>query len=83
MRTIEIPYSEDLLIAAGQEPRELEQEMRFLLAAKMFEIRRLSLGKASELAGMPRLRFMDELGRRRIPVINLADDQIRDELRDD
>ncbi len=82
MQTIEIPYNDDLLIAAGQERRELEQEMRFLLAAKMFEIRRLSLGKASELAGMTRLRFMDELGRFRIPVINLAADQIQDELRD-
>lgn len=83
MRALEIPYSEDLLIASGQEPWELEQELRFLLAAKLFELRRLSLGKASEMAGMPYVRFMDELGRRRIPVINLADDQIQDELRDD
>ena len=56
--------------------------MRFLLAAKLFELRPLSLGKASELAGLPRLRFMDELGRRQIPVINLAEDQISDELVD-
>lgn len=83
MRTLEIPYSEDLLIASGQEPQELEQELRFLLASKLFELRRLSLGKASELAGIPRLQFMDELGRRQIPVINLAEDQIADELRDD
>jgi predicted HTH domain antitoxin len=81
MRVLEIPYSEDLLIASGQEPRELELELRFLLASKLFELRRLSLGKASELAGIPRLRFMDELGSRQIPVINLAEDQITDELR--
>ena len=35
MRVLEIPYSEDLLIASGQEPQELEQEMRFLLAAEL------------------------------------------------
>jgi predicted HTH domain antitoxin len=52
MRVLEIPYSEDLLIASGQEPQELEQELRFLLASKLFELRRLSLGKASEVAGI-------------------------------
>lgn len=37
MRVLEIPYSEDLLIASGQEPQELEQELRFLLASRLFE----------------------------------------------
>jgi predicted HTH domain antitoxin len=54
-----------------------------LVASKLFELRRLSLGKASELAGISRIHFMDELGRPQIPVINLTEDQIRDELRDD
>lgn len=83
MPVLEIPYSRDLLIASGKEPQELEQEFRFMLAAALFQQRRLSLGKASEMAGMPKLHFMDELGRKQIPVINLADDQIADELRDD
>ena len=83
MPMLQIPYSDDLLVASGQEREELEGELRFLLASKLFELRRLSLGKASELAGVPKLRFMDQLGLRGIPVINLADDQIADELRDD
>jgi hypothetical protein len=33
MRALEIPYSEDLLIASGQEPQELEQDLGFLLAS--------------------------------------------------
>lgn len=56
--------------------------MRLLLAVKLFELQCLSLGKAAELAGLPKLRFLDELGRREIPVVNLEDDQIADELRD-
>lgn len=69
-------------MASGQERSELEGEFRFLLAVKLFELRRLSIGKASELAGMPKLTFMDELGRRKIPIINLSDEQIADELED-
>jgi hypothetical protein len=30
---------------------------------------------------MPRLNFINEIGRMGIPVINLDDDQIRDELK--
>ena len=81
MQVLSIPYSEDLLIASGKSKEALEQELRFLLAVKLFELRRLSLGKAAELCGMKKINFMDEMGRMGIPVINLDDDQIRDELK--
>ncbi len=82
MRMLSIPYSDDLLVATGQSPEDLEHELRVLLAIKLFEVRRLSLGKAAELAGMSKVAFLDELGRSGIPAINLDDDQIQDELRD-
>lgn len=83
MHTLTLPHFDDLLIASGQTPEVLEEELRFLLAVKLFELNRLSLGKAAEFCGMGKLRFMFELGRIGIPVINLSDDQIADELRDD
>ena len=56
---------------------------RVSVLAKLFELRRLSLGKAAALCRMPKLKFMYELGKLQIPVINLDGDQIADELRDD
>lgn len=82
MGTLTLSYSDDLLITAGKAPAALEQELGFLLATKLFELHRLSLGKAAEFAGMGKLRFMYELGRLQVPVVNLDDDQIVDELRD-
>ncbi len=82
MRVLSIPYSDDLLVATGQSPEELERELRFLLAVKLFELRRLSLGKVAELCGMSKIDFLDKLGRMGVPVVNLEDDQIQDELRD-
>jgi len=82
MKALNIPYSEDLLIASGRSRKELDQELQFLLAVKLFELHRLSLGKAAEVSGMSKLRFMDELDRMKIPVINLDDDQIQEELSD-
>ena len=83
MHTLSLPYPDDLLVTSGKAPQALEEELAFLLATKLFEVRRLSLGKAAEFCRMSKLRFMFELGRLQIPVMNLDDDQIADELRDD
>ncbi len=83
MHTLSIPYSDDLLITSGKPPQVLEEELRFLLAVKLFELHRLSIGKAAEFCAMDKLRFMFELGRLQVPVMNLDDDQIVDELQDD
>jgi predicted HTH domain antitoxin len=83
MPNLSLPYPDDLLITSGKSPQELESELLFLLAVKLFELRKLSLGKAANFCKMNKLQFMYELGRLKIPVINLDDDQIADELRDD
>jgi predicted HTH domain antitoxin len=83
MPALSLSYPDDLLITSGKSPQALEAELAFLLAAKLFELRRLSLGKAAAFCHMSKLQFMYELGRLQIPIINLDDDQIADELRDD
>jgi predicted HTH domain antitoxin len=82
MNTLSLPYPHDLLITSGKNPQELEEELRFLLALKLFELHRLSLGKAAEFCSMTKTKFMFELGRIGVPVINLQSDQIADELSD-
>ena len=83
MHTLFLQYPDDLLITSGKSPQDLEAELTFLLAVKLFEMRRLSLGKAADFCHMDKPHFLFELGRLQIPVINLDDDQIADELRDD
>ncbi len=83
MHALSLPYPDDLLVTSGKSPQALEKELVFLLAVKLFELHRLSLGKAAKFCNMNKLQFMFELGRLEIPVINLDDDQIADELKDD
>ena len=45
-----------------------ERELLFDLAVGLFLDGRLTLGMAAKLAGLPRIDFLDELGRRRIPM---------------
>ena len=58
----------------GQTPSEIEEQMRIALAIKLFEMDRVSIGRASELAGVPLVRFMMKLGELGIPVADLDDD---------
>lgn len=81
MAELTIQYPDDLLMASGKPRRVVANELRMLLAVKLFELGQLSLGKAAELAGIGKVHFLDELGRMRIPVINLDDAEIQEELR--
>ena len=82
MPNLEIPYSVDLASALDLPPGQVEDELRFWLAVKLFEIGRLSLGKAAEVAGMEKVHFMLELGRHGVPVLSLDEDQFEEEFGD-
>jgi prevent-host-death family protein len=50
------------------------------LAVRLFQQAEISLGKAARLAGMDRKDFMAELARRRIPVADHSESELKDEL---
>ncbi|NEP77672.1 MAG: UPF0175 family protein [Okeania sp. SIO3C4] len=54
--SIEIP--ESVLEATNTDAIAFVQEMRVLAAVKLYEMARLSSGKAAELAGMSRVEFL-------------------------
>ena len=54
--------------------------LRFLAAAKLFELGRLTAGKAARLAEMDRVTFLYELGRIGVPAINLRDEEVDAEI---
>jgi predicted HTH domain antitoxin len=82
MHAIQIPHFEDLMLASGRSAEELERELRLALALKLFELKRVSMGRAAEIAGVGKIAFLDELGRLGIPVIDFGEDQLEQEFRD-
>lgn len=79
-RTLNIPYPEDLPASMGTTPEALEQELRFLVAAKLYELGRLSSAQAAELAGVPRVIFLEQLGHYQISAFNTPRDEIAREI---
>ncbi|HEX7183192.1 MAG TPA: UPF0175 family protein [Thermoanaerobaculia bacterium] len=59
---------------------EFAREFRFLGAAKLFELGRLSSGKAARLAEMGRIEFLHALERIGVSAINLRDEEIEAEI---
>lgn len=80
MKTLEIPYPEDLPEAMGESPEAFEQEIIFLVAAKLYELGRISSGRAADLAGMSRVEFMEQLGRYRISIFNYPLEELEREI---
>ena len=80
MTTVEVPVDERWLAAAGLNPAEVQHELRLILAAKLFELRRLTLGQAAEMAGLPVWSFMEALSRLGVSVINPPDEQLAHEF---
>ena len=56
-------------------------EAKLYLAAKLFEVGRLSCGQAAELAGYSKRTFMELLGKQGIAVFDYPIDELTDDLR--
>jgi predicted HTH domain antitoxin len=79
----EVHVSEELREAGGWSAEELESEVRFLLAARLFAERKVSLGRATKLSGMAMTDFITRVSDLGIPVIDLDEDELREEFRED
>ena len=60
---------------------EFDEEARFLLAAKLYELGKLSSGKAAKLCGKSRVEFLMWLSRIDVPTSNLGPEDAEDEPR--
>ena len=65
-RQIMIEIPEKVLLAEKTEEGAFARELLMLAAVKLYEMGRLSSGRAAELAGMPRVEFLINLRRYRV-----------------
>lgn len=63
-------------------PAELSRDMRLYSALMLFQLGKLSSGAAAEMAGLPRVMFLDLCAEYDIPVSQITGDDLRRELSD-
>jgi predicted HTH domain antitoxin len=56
------------------------EEAKLLLVTKLFEIGKLSLGQAANLAGYSKRTFIELIGKMGIPVFDYSPDDLQEEL---
>jgi len=66
MRQIVVEVPEQVLLAEKMDEADFGRELCTLAALKLYELGRLSSGRAAELAGMTRVEFLMSLGRYKV-----------------
>jgi predicted HTH domain antitoxin len=77
---IEIP--DHIRKSLNRTPQELAQDMRLYSALMMFQLGKLSAGAAAELAGVPKVAFLDLCDEHGISVSEISPDDLRKEVED-
>lgn len=79
MSTVHFEIPEEILISLKETPETISQELRSLAAMKLFELGKLSSGRAAQLAGMSRVEFLLMLGSYKVsPFLLTAEELERD-----
>ncbi len=68
------------LDAMHRTPEDFALEAKLAMAAKLFEMKRLSSGMAAQLIGMDRVDFMAQLQRFGVPLIDLTEDELASDV---
>lgn len=65
-RQVVVEVPESVLLAEKTDELAFSLELRQLAAVKLYELGRLTSGRAAELAGVPRVEFLLTLGRYKV-----------------
>jgi predicted HTH domain antitoxin len=80
MNTLTLNYPESLPDSARLSRSEFEETMRFAMAAKLFELGRVSSGQAAQLVPMDRYTFLKSLKQVGVAAIQWDNDEFSDEI---
>jgi predicted HTH domain antitoxin len=75
-----IEYPETFPDAVGRTREQFEQEARWAMAVKLFELQRLSSGMAAALLGVDRVTFLLKLGDYGVPMIDLSEEELLSDM---
>jgi predicted HTH domain antitoxin len=79
-QVLTIPYPDTLPDDLNLSRQEFEGEARLALAAKWYEMGRLSSAQAAQMAGLDRVRFLLALQKLGVSFFNLDEDELNREL---
>ena len=80
MGEVMLRVPDDLDVALNVQPDALAHELSLAAAVKLFEMRRISTGKAAELAGLPKPLFLSKLAELGVSASTLSVEDIAQDI---
>ena len=77
MEKIVLEIPEEILISLKETTEEFSRDILMLAAVKLYQMGKLSSGRASQLAGIPRVSFLQSLARYRVPIFDLSAEELQ------
>ena len=75
-QTISVDFPNDILLALNESENDLKKRIKITLAIQLYNLQKLTIGKASQLSGMSRLEFEKELSKNKISISTLNEEDI-------
>ncbi len=80
---LKIKYPRGFEHAVHMTKEEMEHHIRLMAALKMFELGKVSSGKAAQLAGMSRVEFFETCSRYHVSIFNYPPEELEREIKKD
>ena len=75
---LEIP--EEILVSLKESSQEFSKDILILAAVKLYELGKLSSGRAAQLAGVSRISFLQSLSRSNVPIFDLTEEELKQDI---
>lgn len=78
---ISIDFPSDIFLALNENETELKKNIKLSLAIRFYQVDKLTIGKAAQLAGLSRLEFDNLLADNKMPVSNLEIEDVENDMK--
>lgn len=80
MEKVVLDIPAEILISLKETTQEFSKDILMLAAVKLFELGKLSSGRAAQLAGMSRISFLQTLARYKVPIFDLTEEELKQDM---
>lgn len=80
MQSISLEIPEEVLISLKMTPENFSKEFLILVAVKLFEMGKLSAGKAAHLAGISKVEFLLKIGDYQVSPFALSSEELEQDV---